>query len=239
MNTINGIWANSASWDLELALKRIEIDYVTADCQHGTWSLRELERLFSQLGARALGRCRPLVRTNIDPSAAEVGHYLDAGAWGVVVPYVSDAAQLRAIRRTMHYAPHGMRSLARNIGLYNTDLRTLDEYVAWSKDHLTLMAIVESRSALDRVDEIAEASDGILFGLNDLALDLGTDLDACLALIAGTLERSGGIGSFGCLGIDVPRQRALGCDIINLGNVKDFIGETVHRKLRELAVDDC
>jgi 4-hydroxy-2-oxoheptanedioate aldolase len=232
---IYGVWASSASPDLEMAARRLDVDYLVADLQHGSWTFREMERLFSLLGERTTGRCRPWVRTNPAPSDAEIGHCLDAGAWGLIVPYVDSRDRLRAARRAMHYPPDGVRSFGRNIGMLNSGTRDADAYVRWSRDAIELFAIVESRAGLDRLEEIVEAADGVLFGLADFSLDADVDTEACLERIARRLERCP-VRTMGYLGIDSARQRALGANVVNLGNVKDFIAETVDRRYRELGV---
>lgn len=231
-----GVWASAATWDLEVALERLRIDYLVADCQHGSWSYADLERFFRGLGLRAPSHCRPLVRTNVEPSAAEIGHYLDAGAWGLIVPFAADERLLRAARKAMHYPPVGTRSVARNIGLYNTNSDTLDGYIEWSRGHLSLYALIESRSALDHIDDILQAADGVIFGLKDLSLGLGLSLADCIDLIATRLHASRADKPIGYLGVEPARQLDLGADIINLGNVKDFIQEAVAFKLQQLGI---
>lgn len=233
MTTV-GIWASAASWDLERAARALRIDYLVADCQHGSWTQEQLERLFCGLGLRAGAPCRPLVRTGLAPTAAEIGRYLDAGAWGLIVPFVETADCMHAVRRAMHYPPLGTRSAARNIGLCNTGLDDLDAYVDWTRGQLHLIALIETRRGLERADEILAASDGLLIGLNDLALDLGLGIADCVERIAAHLPALREAKPFGFLGLPPRRQREQGGSMISLGNVRDFIGAAVDAGLAEL-----
>lgn len=232
---IYGVWAGAAASDLEQTARRLDLDYFVADLQHGTWTFGEMERLFANLGERESGRCRPWVRTNLMPSDAEVGHCLDAGAWGLIVPYAASAEQLRAVRGAMRYPPDGRRSFGRNVGMINTRVDSAAAYRNWSRQSLRLLALVESAAGLDRLEEIAVAADGVLFGLEDLALDLGESKENCLQRIERRLSTFG-IASVGYLGIDTKRQQSLGATIVNFGNVKDFLGETIANRYRELGL---
>lgn len=229
-----GVWSSSSCWELEHVLRQVALDYVVADCQHGTWSQRELEQLFSNMGARSAYGCRPLVRTGIEPAIAEIGRYLDAGAWGLIVPYAADGTQLAEIRTAMRYPPRGRRSAARNIGVYNTGSSSLDEYIEWTRQRLTLTALVESSAALARLDEILDASDSVLFGLKDLVLQTGSSTDACLEMIGERLGRSNPAKPVGYLGIEPRQQQALHSAFINLGSVKDLVAEALTVRLQQL-----
>lgn len=232
-----GIWASAASWDLERAVRSLRIDYLVADCQHGSWTQEQLERLFCALGARSGSPCRPLVRTGLAPAAAEIGRYLDAGAWGLIVPFVETAECIRAVRAAMHYPPSGSRSAARNIGLRNTGLDDLDAYIDWTRRHLSLIAMVETRRGLERAEEILAHSDGLLVGLKDLALDLELDIDACVERVARCPPALRDAKPFGFLGLPPRRQREEGGTMINLGNVRDLIGEAIEASLAELGFE--
>ncbi|MCI9889881.1 2,4-dihydroxyhept-2-ene-1,7-dioic acid aldolase [Micrococcales bacterium 31B] len=142
-------------------------DSVTLDLQHGMFSR---DAVVAMLQAVSTSPATPLVRpTRPDPD--EIGWLLDAGAYGIIVPSVHDAATARRVVDACFYPPHGTRSFgpSRGITYGGTD------YVAASRETLTPWVMIESRAALDALDEICAVPGlfGVYVGPNDLALDLG------------------------------------------------------------------
>ncbi|GAA1891552.1 HpcH/HpaI aldolase family protein [Lapillicoccus jejuensis] len=150
------------------------LDWVCLDAQHGRWDdarvLGALD-LLQDRAAQVLVRVRAL-------DLGLVGRALDAGAGGVVVPLVEDAADAERAVQAVRYPPRGRRSMGPIRAAYGV----LGDLAA--ADAGTLLAVmVETRGALDDVEAIA-ATDGVdvvFVGPFDLSLALGTDVASLLA----------------------------------------------------------
>ena len=134
-------------------------DYVVVDQQHGAV---DPSGMAAMLAAIAGGGALPLVRVGShDPWV--IGHALDLGAAGVIVPLVNDVAEAAAAVSATRYAPEGRRSWGR--------LRPGGE------EPLCLV-MCETRAGLEAVEEIAAVPGlgGIYVGPSDLSLSLGLDV---------------------------------------------------------------
>jgi 4-hydroxy-2-oxoheptanedioate aldolase len=131
-------------------------DYVVVDQQHGGAGP---ETMTGMLAAIAAGGALPLVRVGShDPWV--IGHALDLGAAGVIVPLVNSADEAAAAVAACRYAPEGVRSWGR--------LRPGGE------EPLCLV-MCETRAGLEAVEAIAAVPGlgGIYVGPSDLSLSLG------------------------------------------------------------------
>jgi 4-hydroxy-2-oxoheptanedioate aldolase len=143
------------------------VDYVCVDQQHGLIDYDAMVPMFQAIRA---GGAAPITRVlSNDPFL--VMKALDAGAWGVIVPLVNSAEEASHAVSACRYPPQGTRSFgpvraARVIG--SRDPEDLGGEVL-------CFVMVETREALERVDEIAATPglDGIYIGPSDLALSLG------------------------------------------------------------------
>ncbi|MFF2154420.1 aldolase/citrate lyase family protein [Paenibacillus chitinolyticus] len=170
--TINGVLVQSSSKDVLNAVCYADLECVILDMQHGFWSLNELESFMTRCGINSANKIAPFVRTPINPSISTIGSIMDAGAWGLVIPFVETAEELEEIRKWSMYPPTGVRSLARCSGLVNTGLN-IEDYISWTKHNTIIIAIVETPKGLDNLKQIIEQSDGVLFGIRDLCLITG------------------------------------------------------------------
>ena len=89
---------------VELALPA-QPDLVVFDLQHGLWRPDTFEAALGVLPPQV-----PSLARLADASPAGIGQALDAGATGVLVPLVEDAATAAACVAAAHYPPAGTRS---------------------------------------------------------------------------------------------------------------------------------
>jgi len=174
VDTSRGVWAFTADVDLLLRLAGGGFDWVALDAQHGPVDravLHAVGRAFSDTGAAFVVRVPA-----VDP--AWIGAALDAGAAAVVVPSVTGRADAALAARSSRYPPEGDRSwgpFAPQWGGTAPDPATANATVR-------CLVMVESVGALADVDEIAATPgvDGLFVGPFDLALALGSTVDALL-----------------------------------------------------------
>jgi 4-hydroxy-2-oxoheptanedioate aldolase len=143
------------------------VDYVCVDQQHGVIGYDAMVPMLQAIDA---GGAAPITRVlSGDPYG--IMKSLDAGAWGVIVPLVNSADDAQSAVAACRYPPRGVRSFgpSRAAGVIGSaDPEILD------REALCLV-MVETREALEQVDEIAATPglDGIYIGPSDLALSLG------------------------------------------------------------------
>jgi len=138
---------------------------VTVDMQHGLMGMEtaiQMIQMISRTDAVALAR----VNWN-DP--ADIMKLLDAGAYGIICPMVNTREQAEAFVGACRYEPRGYRSLGPTRGrLYGSD------YANRANDEIITMAMIETKEALNNVDDImsVEELDSIYIGPGDLRLSL-------------------------------------------------------------------
>ncbi|MCY3621131.1 MAG: aldolase/citrate lyase family protein [Gammaproteobacteria bacterium] len=98
--------------------------------------------------------------------------YLDAGVIGTMTPMVSSAAEARRVVDSVKYPPVGKRGLA---GVRINDFVPDPGYVATANEATVVVVQIETRTGIDRADEIV-ATDGVdvvFLGPSDLSVALG------------------------------------------------------------------
>lgn len=181
------------------------LDFVIIDREHSPKSWDTTTRLIR--AAHAVG-CVPLVRVErLD--AVEIGHAVDAGAGGVVIPMVRSAADVRETVLAARYSPIGQKGAcpaSRNAG-YGLQRSTYSEVAADANLHFLLVGLIEDRAGIDNLEAIVSEEPGldcVLLGRSDLAADLGHVGDIDHPDVKVAIERYAGIaGSSGKGGIVV------------------------------------
>ena len=144
-------------------------DSLTIDLQHG---LIDYQSAVGMLQAISTTRTVPLVRVPwLDP--AIIMKVLDAGAYGVICPMINSAAETREFVAACRYPPAGIRSC----GPIRANIYAGPDYVANANRTIIAMAMIETRSGLDNLDEIlsVEGLDAVYVGPADLGLALGCE----------------------------------------------------------------
>lgn len=146
---------------------------VVLDTEHGQIGP---ETLADMLRALAVTGTPGIVRLG-DAGAGRVKHALDAGAAGVLIPFVETAEEARAAVRNFCTPPFGTRGLAPAVSRatgYGADKAYAKEW----NDRGILALQIETRKGLAAAAEIAgvEGVDMLFFGPGDFSLDSGLDL---------------------------------------------------------------
>jgi 4-hydroxy-2-oxoheptanedioate aldolase len=145
-------------------------DWVLLDHEHGPGSDTTI---LHQLQAVAATPAAAFVRIAAnDP--ARFKRVLDAGAHGVMVPFVNTAAEAEAAVAAMRYPPRGRRGVSR-LTRANGFGADFEPYFAHAHEWLVTLPQIETAESVNHIDAIA-AIDGIdvLFvGPMDLTTDIG------------------------------------------------------------------
>lgn len=163
-----GSWIQIPHPSIAEILGQAGYDWVAVDMEHGAISPHQLPELFRAL---ELGNTLPLVRL-AQSSPKDCKQALDAGAGGVIVPMVSSAQQLIAVRDACRWPPAGTRGVA--FSRANLFGKHFDAYREEAQAPV-LVAMIEHGDAVASLDQIlaVEGLDAILVGPYDLSASLG------------------------------------------------------------------
>ncbi|NNG04938.1 MAG: 2,4-dihydroxyhept-2-ene-1,7-dioic acid aldolase [Inquilinus sp.] len=142
-------------------------DSLTVDMQHG---VVDYQVAATMLAAISTTEVTPLVRVPwLDPGI--IMKMLDAGAYGVICPMVNTVSDAETLVSACRYPPAGRRSF----GPIRALLYGGADYPKHANDTVIAFAMVETREALDNLDDIlaVDGLDAIYVGPADLSLALG------------------------------------------------------------------
>jgi len=152
------------------AVGKCGLDFVFLDTEHIALDRQQLSWMCQTYRRMNLP---PLVRIPApDPYAATV--VLDAGAAGVVAPYVETVAQVQALRGAVKLRPLKGQRMEAILAGEPAEPR-LKEYLGRTGKTKALVINIESIPAIENLDAILKVPDldGILIGPHDLSVSLG------------------------------------------------------------------
>jgi 2-keto-3-deoxy-L-rhamnonate aldolase RhmA len=145
-------------------------DWLLIDHEHGPGGE---DTMLHQLHAASATPAFPVVRI-ANNDAPRFKRALDMGAFGVMVPWVSTAAEARAAVSAMRYPPHGIRGVAKfnRAAGFGGDF---EEYYTHSHERLVTVIQIETVEAIKNIDEIAavDGADVLFVGPTDLSYNMG------------------------------------------------------------------
>jgi len=164
--TVGGWLSIGNAYTAEL-MAGLGFDWLCVDLQHG---LIDYTDLTVMLPAISTTDTTPIVRVPWN-EPYEVMKALDAGAMGVIVPMVNNRAEAARAVSACRYPPDGLRSF----GPIRAALYGGRGYAAEANRQIACIVMVETREALDSLDDIVSTPgvDGVYIGPSDLALALG------------------------------------------------------------------
>lgn len=99
---------------------------------------------------------------------------LDAGAYGVLIPYVNTAEEAKAAVSYCKYPTEGVRGVAPSPRASGIGMNPMN-YMKKANDEILVMTAVETLEAANNIDQLVqvEGLDGIFIGPMDLATSMG------------------------------------------------------------------
>ena len=151
--------------------KNAGLDFLMFDCEHGHYNFETLHDIF--LAGNAAG-IAGFVRVPIG-TKDYISRVLDSGATGVMVPMVETAEQAKTLAYYSKYQPIGGRGFSAGCAHTNYSGGVHTEIMKAQNDRVIAIAQIETKLAIQNIDEIAavEGIDAMLIGPNDLSLSLG------------------------------------------------------------------
>jgi len=152
-------------------------DYCWIDAQHN--SGMSDNDLMNVIRATECGGAKAFIRVQEPTSHWQIGHVLDMGATGVIVPDVRTVEEVKAAVAAAKFrtvgpgSTDGMRSKYPYHRGYRGD--TFQQYCWRANWEGIVMVQLETAEGLENIEEIAkvEGLDGIILGGGDLRLDMG------------------------------------------------------------------
>jgi 4-hydroxy-2-oxoheptanedioate aldolase len=165
-SAINGWLQIPNSFTAELMANQ-NWDSLTLDMQHG---VIDYSHAISMLQAISTTNVVPMARVNWN-EPGQIMKILDAGAYGIICPMVSNRKEAENFVQACMYPPRGYRSYGPIRGLVYGGPDYADE----SNNEILKFAMVETKESLDNLDEIMQTPglDGIYIGPADLSLAIG------------------------------------------------------------------
>lgn len=210
-----GLWSALPSPYVSEIIAGAGFDWVLLDTEHSPSDVPQmLQQLQAAAGAipfNGTPRTSAVVRAAWNDLVL-IKRYLDIGAQTLLLPFVQNADEARAAVAAMRYPPRGIRGMGGSMRASNFG-RTAD-YIQKCEQELCLLVQVETREALDQLEDIAnvEGVDGVFIGPADLSASLGHPGDAnhpeVRAAIDNAIERIRACGKApGILFVDEVRAR--------------------------------
>ncbi|KAF5592629.1 zinc-binding protein [Fusarium subglutinans] len=198
-----GAWQMLPGANVSRVLARSGVDWVLVDCEHGNLDDGAMHDAVPAIAATGVS---PIVRLP-DMQGWMVKRALDSGAHGIVVPLLRTPEEARQLVQSAKFPPLGRRGFGSPIAPERFHPEpSFSEYLQQANDSLLTIVQIETREALESIDEIA-AVDGIdvlFIGPFDLGNALGhpiiagvmaTELkDAIAKILAAGIEVSLGCG---------------------------------------------
>ncbi|MCQ2479943.1 MAG: aldolase/citrate lyase family protein, partial [Clostridia bacterium] len=116
----------------------------------------------------------PIVRIG-SPNAYEASQAIDAGAAGVVSPYLETIEEINKLRGAVKYRPlKGKRLQDVLSGKEKLSEKEIEYFKKYNEERLLILNI-ESRFAVDHIDELLDMPDvdAVFIGPHDLSVNLG------------------------------------------------------------------
>jgi len=146
-------------------------DFVIIDNEHGAFNIETIADLCRS--ARKLG-LTPVVRVP-EWSYAHVTQPMDSGAQAIMAPRITDPQQVVEIVQMIKYPPIGRRGSV--VARGHTDLKggSIVEVMRDANEESMLVVQIETRQALERIDEILRVPgvDVAFVGPTDLSVSMG------------------------------------------------------------------
>lgn len=142
-------------------------DSLTIDLQHG---VVDYQAAVNMLTAISTTNTVPVVRVPwLEPGI--LMKVLDAGAYAVICPMVNTREDAEKLVAATHYQPRGTRSF----GPVRALLYGGEDYPKHANDTIVVFAMIETKQALDNLDDILSVKglDAVYIGPSDLSLALG------------------------------------------------------------------
>lgn len=165
-----GAWLQMASPFSAEIFAKAGLDVLMIDMEHGP---NNILTLIDQMRAMKGHRAVPFVRAPWNDMVI-LKRILDAGAYGVLIPYVNTPEEARRAVANCKYPLEGVRGVAPSPRAPGFGMNA-QNYMRHANDEIFIMTAVETPEAVDNIDKLVDVKglDGIFIGPMDLATSMG------------------------------------------------------------------
>lgn len=165
-----GLWMGFCDPYVAELVGRSGFDWLLIDAEH---SPNDLPTIMRQLQVLDPLPSDAVLRLPVGDTVL-IKQVLDAGAQTLLIPMVNTAEQAKQLVASMRYAPNGIRGMGGALARITDFGREMD-YVQTADDQMCLLVQIETREAVENLDEIlaVEGVDGLFVGPADLSADYG------------------------------------------------------------------
>lgn len=221
-----GAWLSLGSAITAEIAGRAGFDWLLLDMEHGCGDYGDLMHQIQALDTSASGT---IVRVPI-AEASVFKRVLDMGPAGLMIPNVVNQQMARHVVEIARVSPKGSRGLAQTTRASGYG-SAYEDYKDSVNEGLLLIGQIESREAIDNIDEIAavEGIDVLFVGPLDLSIDLETDHDStqfleAIARVAAAAQNHGkAAGVLVRNSKQANDYRALGYSFIAMGSDRGLV----------------
>lgn len=164
-----GSWIQTANEVCAEIIASKGFDWIAVDMEHTETDIHDFTKIM-----RAVSKydVYPMARVQSNETMA-IRRCLDCGAKGVIIPLVNNAEDARRAVAAAKYPPMGIRGFA--FVRANEWGDSFDDYAKNANDETLVIAMIESKQAVENIDEIlsVEGIDGIFIGPYDLSGSYG------------------------------------------------------------------
>jgi len=183
---VSAAWAQLGSNMSAEILAEAGFDALIIDMEHSPIGLPQL---VSMIQATKGTDCVPIVRAPWN-DMVWCKQILDAGAYGIHIPYISTKEEAEYAVKSCKYAPLGWRGIAGSQRAVNFSLQK-EEYYKRANTDVFVMAAIETPQGVDNINQIVEVEglDGIFIGPADLSTSMGYMANANVAEVQEAIEK--------------------------------------------------
>ncbi|KAJ5702616.1 hypothetical protein N7488_010164 [Penicillium malachiteum] len=220
-----GVWQLLPGSNLSRILARAGYDWVLVDCEHGNIDDAAMHEAIPAITSYG---CSPIVRVP-DFQSWMIKRALDAGAHGVLAPLVRTVEDVKSFVEASRFPPQGRRGFGSPFPMDRFGPHvTATQYLKEANDNILFSVQIETREALEAVDEIAaiDGLDLLFVGPFDLGNNIGhpvegdtfaPELDQAIQKILSSAHAAGKkAGIFCSNGTQAKRFADMGYDFMNV-----------------------
>lgn len=163
------LWLSSSSpTQAELLCKETNFDLVVIDAQHGFYAQDTICEIIKSVSPWR----RVCVRVANSLNDADTCRFLDTGATVIIGPMINDRKACETLVKSCKYSPIGNRSFGPHRSRFVFPQFSTPKQM---NDSIEVYAMIETKEALDNLDEILSVDNlnGVFIGPADLGLSLG------------------------------------------------------------------
>lgn len=169
-----GTWITINHPDVVDALSELPFDWFVFDMEHAPIEISDVEVLMMPLKGTDIS---PIIRVPWNDMIT-VKRALDAGAEGILVPWVSTRREAEEAVSYASYPPRGVRGAGPRRAIRYGGRSFLDYYRSFEENERILILQIETAKALENLEEIISTPniDAVYVGPLDLSVSLGIPL---------------------------------------------------------------